>query len=74
MTGLRISAEQVALRWRPALRQAGVFETQRFTTQVRQYLLYHQRAFDASDDFHALMEGWETSCGVCNEACPTRCT
>lgn len=50
---MNISAEQVFLRWRPALRQTGGLKTQPCTAQVRQYLLDHQRIFDASDDVHA---------------------
>jgi hypothetical protein len=47
---LRISAKQVTLRWRPALRQADGFDNRRFTAQMRQYLLNHQRIFDAYMD------------------------
>jgi len=47
---MNISAEQVFLRWRPALRQTGGLKSQPCTAQVRQYLLDHQRIFDASDD------------------------
>jgi hypothetical protein len=42
MTSLRISAKQVVLRWRPALRQTGGLYA-----QVCQYLLNHQWVFDA---------------------------
>jgi len=42
-----ISAEQVLLRWRPTLRQADGFDNRHFAAQVRQYLLDHQRIFEA---------------------------
>ena len=48
-----VSAEQVALRWRPALRQTSGLLIQPFTAQVCQYLLDHYRVFDAGNDFHA---------------------
>ncbi len=50
---MTISAEQILLRWRPALRQTGGLWIQPFSAQVRQYLLNHQRVFDAGGDFHA---------------------
>ena len=50
---MRVSAEQVALRWRPALRQTGGLWIQSFSAQVCQYLLDHRRVFDAGDDFPA---------------------
>jgi len=42
LTRFRISAEQVAPRWCPALGQTGGFKVQPFTAQVRQYLPDHQ--------------------------------
>jgi hypothetical protein len=50
---MNISTEQALLRWRPVLTQIGYLKTQPCTAQVRQYLLDHQRIFDASDDLHA---------------------
>lgn len=52
ITGLRVSAEQVSLRWLPALGQTHVIDTQLLTAQVSQYLLNNQRIFDTGDDFH----------------------
>jgi len=52
ITGLRVSAEQVSLRWRPALGQTHGIDTQPFNAQVSEYLLNDQRVFDAGDGFH----------------------
>jgi len=64
---MRISAEQVALRWRPTLRQTDGLKIQPVNAQVRQDLLNHLLIFDAGNDFHAAMFRFTIDCPYCKK-------